>query len=177
MSVKETIELSGYYDLVKTSYRRYYNTIHPLLNESYREKLKDIPHYDKNFDELEISVIDRITFLFYYNLIQSVLESGYAMMVISKILKNKEFKNKEKKLTDKEISQLILKSNQIEYKTMIRNDLQLSHEITKKKKKIIQLISSNKVITKIIQDNLKNLKEYRSNDNDFDKISSMLLKN
>jgi len=174
-SVQETIELSGFYDLVKTSYRRYYNVIHPLLNKSLGKE-KEIPNYNKNFDELEISVVDRITFLFYYNLIQSFLESQYALIVIIKILEDDKIKNIEKKLADKEITKLVSKYI-IKESGKIKDTLQLSREIVKKKKKMMKLISSNEVITRIIQNNLKNLKEYKSNDNDFENISSLFLKN
>lgn len=175
VSVQETIELSGFYDLVKTSYRRYYNAIHPLLNKSLGKE-KEIPNYDKNFDELEISVVDRITFLFYYNLIQSFLESQYALIVIIKILEDDKIKNIEKKFTNKEITKLVSKYI-IKESGQIKDTLQLSLEIVKKKKKMMKLISSNEVITRIIQNNLKNLKEYKSNDNDFENISSLFLKN
>jgi len=40
----------------------------------------------------------------------------------------------------------------------------------------MKVIFSNDTITKIIQDNLKNLKEYKSNDNDFQNISQIFLK-
>jgi len=177
LMARETIEISGYFDLVKTSFSRTYNIIHPLLSKSLEERSKGRPYYDKNFDKLEISVIDRVTFLFYYKLIQSILDSEYAMNVILTILKEDKSNNIGKKMTDKEIIKENLKINTEKLRRIMHHLIQLSFEIVKKKKEIMKVIYSNEAITKIIQDNLKNLKEYKSNDNDFQNISQIFLKN
>jgi len=152
MGVQEIIELSGNYDLVKTSFSRYYDIIHPSLKKSL-VKINGGHYFEGNYDELKISVIDKITFLFYYNLIQSVLESAYAMKIISEILPS-----------DKK------------YLKYIHELIKLSLEITKEKKTIFKIISSNDIITKIIRDNIVELQEYKSNDNDFQNISQIFLK-
>ena len=173
---RETIYISGYFNLVKTSFSRDYDITHPLLNRSLEKRPKGMPNYIKNFYELEISVIDRITFLFYYNLIQSLLDSAYAMNVILIILKENESNNIEKIMTDKEIFKENLKINKEKLGRIHHNLMLLSFEIPKKKKEIMKIISSNEAITKIIQDNLKNLNEYKSNDDDFQNISQIFLK-
>ena len=172
MSVQETIELSGYYDLVKTSFSRYYNAIHPSLKKSL-PKIHGGHYFNRNFYELEINVIDRITFLFYYYLVQSILVSGYAMKIIVEMWTD----NKSKKMSNKEKNELFLKLSKEDMIEMIDSDIKLSLEIPKKKRSILKMINSNEIITKVIQDNLKNLQEYKSNDNEFQNISQMFLKN
>ena len=69
------------------------------------------------------------------------------------------------------------KSDKKEFISSAQSVTTLSFEIPKKKKEIMKKIFSNETITKIIRDNLKNLKEYKSNDNDFQNISQIFLKN
>jgi len=133
-SVEEIVELSGYYDLLRSSFRRRYNIIHPVLYKELCEKHKGFSKDIKNFDELEISVIDRVTFLFYYNLIQSVLESGYAMKVISSITTEQKTTKKFKESRDMSINESLLESTKSEFLKVVRGLTELSLEISKKKK-------------------------------------------
>jgi len=45
-----------------------------------------------------------------------------------------------------------------------------------KKKEIMKTISSNETITKIIRDNLKNVKEYKTKESEFQNISQIFVK-
>jgi len=164
--VKETIELIEHGPLIKTSFSRYYNAIQYSLSENLKEQaeIDNIP----NFNELEISIVDRITFLFYYNLIQSFISFGHTMDVIIIGISKRELNIEDK-------YQLTLKNKKkIPYAHEDMKDLYL--KIKKKKNEIMKAISSNETITKIIRDNLKNVKEYKSKDNDFQNISQIFFK-
>jgi len=159
--VEEIIDFSSCYDLIKTSFKREYTITHPLLldgiKKMYKEQGADIKKF-KNYDDLEISAIDRITFLFYYILIQSVSDDGYAGKVIPEIVM--------KKLIKKE------KGNMPGY---IGRYLKLSLDIPKKKNKIMKIITSNNTVNKIIEKNFEQLKEYKNTD--FQEISDFFIKN
>jgi len=174
MVILETIDLSGNYGHVKTSFSRYYDIIHPSLKGT--KKTFGGAYFEGNFDELKISVMDRITFLFYYNLVQSILESGYALKIIMKFIPDNKI---DYRLTLKNFIKKVgsfSESDKKEFMSLIHSVTTLSLKIPKKKKEIMKKIFSNETITKIIRDNLKNLKEYKSNDNDFQNISQIFLK-
>ncbi len=176
MGVQEIIELSGGYGLVKTSFSRHYDIIHPSFKKNNRKIFGGV-YFLGNFDDLEISVMDRITFLFYYNLVQSILESTYALKIIMKIILDNKTDRALTMEDDGKKLLSVLKSSKKEFISSLDSVSTLSLKIPKKKKEIMKKIFSNETITKIIQDNLKNLKEYKSNDNDFQNISQIFLKN
>ena len=177
MMVDEIIDLSGFYDSVKTSFKRYYHIMHPKIPElipSMRKLLRKSKKTIKNFDELKISSIDRITFLFYYNLIQSVLESAYA----AKIIGDAGFLKKliEKFPNDYKINRKASEESIInQYAERTKRLLELSDEVTKKKNKIIRTVTSNDVINEIMEKNLKQLNEYENNA--FQEISNIFIQN
>jgi DNA-binding MarR family transcriptional regulator len=154
--IKEEIELTGFNGLMKTSYARFYNIIDPLLLKKIEKIDKEFSRFTKNFDELQISVIDRITFLFYYNLIQSVTNtSSLGVFVRLMSLGFNEITNSEELESLGEL-------------------LKLQKELVKKKSEILEKITSNDIVNKIIQDNLKDLNEYK--DTYFQNISEIFLK-
>lgn len=165
MIIDEIIELSGYFELRKTSYTRNYSIIHPSKFKKFNANFRKLSVFGKNFNKLEISIESRITFLFYYNLIQSLIESAYSLKTISGLtpkIKDLKIKHGEK----------IESSINIEN---IEELFSLASSISNKKKEIIEIINKDKEITKIIQDNLKNLNMYK--DTDFQNISKMFIKN
>jgi len=148
--VLETIELLGDYSLLKTSFGRYYIKIDPRRFNKLVKKDNRFSEFENNFNKLEISITDRITFLFYYILIQSVKEVVYSRNVL--------FKIPPKEKTKKEIEEI----------------MSLSFLIIKKKKKIEKMINSSDIICKTIEKNLEQLKDYENAD--FQEISNFFIK-
>ena len=110
-----------------------------------------------NYDELKINIIDRITFLFYYILIQAFSNPAYMNKIISK-----------------EISSQSKIHGEQEYLEVLDKQIRLSTDIVKKKKKIIRIITGNSKVSKIIQSNLKQLSEYENTE--LQQISNLFLK-
>lgn len=150
-NVKESIEISHHKGNMKTVFIRRYAIIEPKLFEKKIEKTPDSLEHVTNFDKLEISVVDRLTFLFYYNLIRTVTDDFFAMDVIFRDAPDG---------TEIEIAPL---------------DTALSNSIINKHKDIFRMIVNNKIVFKIIQNNLKELNEYK--DDSFQMITKMFLKN
>ena len=156
--LEESIELSSYNDLVKTAYKRYYNIIHPAVNNVHLKTMSKIMKgFCDNYDELKINIIDRITFLFYYILIQAFSNPAYMNKIISK-----------------EISSQSKIHGEQEYLEVLDKQIRLSTDIVKKKKKIIRIITGNSKVSKIIQSNLKQLSEYENTE--LQQISNLFLK-
>lgn len=160
LMVEEIIDLSSSSDYIKTSFKRNLSVMHPSISFQLKQNRKQHgfkTSFLKNYDELEINIIDRVTFLFYYILIQSVLDDGYAGIIISEHV--------IKKLIEKD------KENISE---VTRRYLELSVEITKKKRDIMKIITSNDTIHGIIEKNFEQLKEYKNTD--FQEISDFFIK-
>ena len=148
--VLETIELFGDHNLLKTSFGRYYITIDPRRFNKLVKKANRFEKFENNFNELEISITDRITFLFYYTLIQSVRVIIFSRNVLFKML--------PKEKTKKEIEEI----------------MGLSFLVIKKKRKIEKMINSNNTICKIIEKNFEQLKDYENTD--FTEILNFFIK-
>jgi hypothetical protein len=146
--LEETTDLSSYHNLVKTSYKRYYNMAHPLLNKSLLKKLNRLMNgFCENYDELKISITERVVFLFYYTLIQAVSNEAHMFKIINEyILPELEFDDEE------------------DYQNTQYKMIQLSSDIVKSKKKFFKIISNNKNINEIIEINLKQLSKYENTD-------------
>lgn len=159
-TVNEIIDLSSNDSNIKTSFSRSLSVIHPSIlskiKQRYTQQEYD-EHFFKNYDELEINIIDRVTFLFYYILIQSVMFEEYAENII---LENIILKGMAE--NDKEITHAINKYSQ------------LPSKITKTKRKVIKIITSNEAIHKIIEKNFEQLKNYKNTD--FQKIYDFFIK-
>ena len=156
--LEETIELSSYNDLVKTSYKRYYNMIHPSFDKSNYKKLnKLMKGFCEDYDKLKIKLVDRITFLFYYTLIQAISNEAYMFKIINKYI----------------LPELVFDDDQ-KYQKAQYKCIQLSAELIKKKKKIIRIITTNNSIKNIIETNLKQLSEYENTD--FQEINNLFFK-
>ena len=158
LMLEETIELSSYNDLVKTSYKRYYNMIHLSLDTSNYKKLNNaMKGFCEDYDKLKIKLVDRITFLFYYTLIQAISNKAYMFKIINKyVLSELDFDDDQK-------------YQKVQYKC-----IQLSAELIKKKNKIIRVITTNNSIKNIIETNLKQLSEYENID--FQEINNLFFK-
>ena len=153
--VQELITLSSFNDLVETSYKRYYHIIHPSLNNSKtNEFVIATKGFADNYDSLMIKVPDRIEFLFYYILVQSILSTSYMTRIIIKYWPTK--------IKDKDIQ------------TVLENQIQLSKNITRKKKEIIKLTTSNNEIQGNIKNNLAQLDEYYNTE--FDQFYKLFFK-
>jgi len=153
--VQELITLSSFNDLVETSYKRYYHIIHPLLNNfKINEFITATKGFADNYDSLMIKVPDRIEFLFYYILVQSILSTSYMTRIIIKYWPTK--------IKDKDIQ------------TVLENQIQLSKNITRKKKEIIKMITSNNEIQGNIKNNLAQLDEYYNTE--FDQFYKLFFK-
>ena len=153
--VQELITLSSFNDLVETSYKRYYHIIHPSLNNSKtNEFVIATKGFADNYDSLMIKVPDRIEFLFYYILVQSILSTSYMTRIIIKYWPTK--------IKDKDIQ------------TVLENQIQLSKNITRKKKEIIKMITSNNEIQGNIKNNLAQLDEYYNTE--FDQFYKLFFK-
>lgn len=151
--VRETIELTEYYELVKISFRRYYKMRDPARPKQIRKEVGSFLEFERNFDDLEISIMDKMTFLFYYKLIQSVMQPVYVSEVIFNAISKPTKKETEDVL---DISIIISKKKK---------------EITKE---IMKKINANETVTKIIQDNLNYLSKYKGTN--FQDISDMFIK-
>jgi hypothetical protein len=154
LNAEERIELSESFGLMKTSYIRTY----PVINTSMSEQFKKVDKQFRNFDQLNISMVDRVTFLFYYNLIQSVKDTFYLV-------------NLRKGFSVKHNLYTMMKDNKF---GSVREVSGLPTAIMRKKKDILELITSNDRVTKIMRDNLEQLKTYKSGD--FQTIYDMFLK-
>ena len=153
--VQESIILSSFNDLVETSYKRHYHIIHPLLNNfKINEFITATKGFADNYDSLMIKVPDRIEFLFYYILVQSILSTSYMTRIIIKYWPTK--------IKDKDIQ------------TVLENQIQLSKNITRKKKEIIKMITSNNEIQGNIKNNLAQLDEYYNTE--FDQFYKLFFK-
>ena len=153
--VQELITLSSFNDLVETSYKRYYHIIHPLLNNfKIKEFITATKGFADNYDSLMIKAPDRIEFLFYYILVQSILSTSYMTRIIIKYWPTK--------IKDKDIQ------------TVLENQIQLSKNITRKKKEIIKMITSNNEIQGNIKNNLAQLDEYYNTE--FDQFYKLFFK-
>ena len=153
--VQELITLSSFNDLVETSYKRHYHIIHPLLNNfKINEFITATKGFADNYDSLMIKVPDRIEFLFYYILVQSILSTSYMTRIIIKYWPTK--------IKDKDIQ------------TVLENQIQLSKNITRKKKEIIKMITSNNEIQGNIKNNLAQLDEYYNTE--FDQFYKLFFK-
>jgi len=158
--VEETIDLSSDNDYIKTSFTRNITIISSSI-------LSDIKQYykerginailTKNYDELEISIGDRVIFLFYYNLIQSLRNTAYTKHIISKCIPSKQRVKYEKNI-----------------EKITNRRLPLQYEIIRKRRKIMKTITSNEIIYKIIEKNLEQLKRYVNAD--FQEISDIFIK-
>ncbi len=137
LKISETIDLSGNNGLIKTSYRRSFNSPMQLWNET-KEK------------NTEIGLVTRVTFLFYYNLIQTLSNESLSMINIQNI-----------------ISEYVTPEEFVEA-------WKFSKSVRKIKNKITDIISENKEVIKIMKDNLEQLQEY--NESDFQSISDRFLK-
>jgi len=158
-TVNEIIDLSSNDSNIKTSFTRSLSIIHPSIlskiKQHYTQQEQD-EYLFKNYNELEINILDRVTFLFYYILIQSVMFDEYAEnIILGNILSKSIAKN------DKKIAQIINRYSQ------------LPSKITKKKRKIMEIITSNEAIHKIIENNFEQLKGYANTD--FQKISNTFI--
>ncbi|MCV0411398.1 hypothetical protein [Nitrosarchaeum sp.] len=165
--VKERIELSADDGDLETSLSRWYSVADPV---QFKKLSKNMTYYTKNFDELEISIIDRITFLFYYNLIQLVTDISF-QMIFSKITPLDIVLDKMK--MDKRIIELQNLSVKIDPEVK-RNVEELQKAIVKKNKEILKIITSNETVSKIIQDNLKDISNHKNQS--FQNISNMFIK-
>lgn len=154
LNVEERIELSESFGLMTTSYIRTY----PVINTSMSKQFKKADKRFRNFDQLDIGLVDRVTFLFYYNLIQSVMDTSYLVNM------SKGFPVKSNLYT-------MMKDNKF---GSVKEMPGLPTAIMKKRKEILKLINSNDRIDKIMKDNLEQLKKYKSGD--FQEISDMFLK-
>ncbi len=154
LNVEERIELSESFGLMTTSYIRTY----PVINMSMSKQFKKADKRFMNFDQLDIGLVDRVTFLFYYNLIQSVTDTSYLVNM------SKGFPVKSNLYT-------MMKDNKF---GSVKEMSGLPTAIMKKRKDILKLINSNDKISKIMKDNLEQLKKYKSRD--FQEISDMFLK-
>ena len=154
--VEERIELSTHAGLMRTSYGRYFHAVDIKYLKKLTKQNKEIFDPFKNFDQLEISVIDRVTFLFYYNLIQLVTDTSSLMIFV--------------KIT----SFLLAKVRDTLDVEPLEKLLNLSKLITKKRSEILEKINSNKEIAKIMKYNLKDLNEYKYVD--FQNISKLFIK-
>jgi len=158
--VDEIIDLSSSSDYIKTSFKRDLSVMHPSISFQLKQKRKQHgfkTSFLKNYNELEINIIDRVTFLFYYILIQSVLDNGYAGIIISEYV--------IKKLIEKGKENILGVTSRY---------LKLSVEITKKKRDIMKIIISNDTIHKIIEKNFEQLKKYENTN--FQEISDFFIK-
>jgi len=165
--MKEVIDLHGDNRLLKTSYVRYYQIDNPVFMKKLTKK--ELLDFNKNFQELQINVIDRITFLFYYNLIQSTIDKLYEMQFIKTINIEEDFL---KMPNDRKIETLELTKKEV---IKMFDDLSgFYNKIHSKKKEFLKMIQSNDKISKIMKDNLKNLNKYK--DTSFQDISNMFLK-
>lgn len=148
--VEETITLSSYNELIETSYKRYYNFIHPKLENSEIIELdKKMKEFSPNYDTLIININDRIEFLFYYILIQALTNVAY-------------------------LATLIIRHYPLKIKTEetdLANQLQFSKNIARKKKEVINLINSNNNIQGNIKNNIVQLEEYYNTE--FDKFCKL----
>ena len=154
--VQELITLSSFNDLVETSYKRYYHIIHPLLNNfKINEFITATKGFADNYDSLMIKAPDRIEFLFYYILIHSLSDVGYMFKII---IKHISIKTK----------------NQSEETELLKNQMQLSKNIIKKKKDILKMIVNNNAIQGNIKNNLAQLDEYYNTE--FDQFYKLFFK-
>ncbi len=121
---------------------------HPLLNKSLLKKLNRLMNgFCENYDELKISITERVVFLFYYTLIQAVSNEAHMFKIINEyILPELEFDDEE------------------DYQNTQYKMIQLSSDIVKSKKKFFKIISNNKNINEIIEINLKQLSKYENTD-------------
>ncbi len=165
--MKEVIELSGDNNLTKTSYVRYYQ----IDSLTFMKKLtkKELLDFNKIFQDIQISVINRITFLFYYNLIQSIIDKSYKMQLIKTMPIESDF-NKMSNEKRKKTQGLAKK----EFIKMLNDLSGFQKRLTSKKSEFLTLINSNVIVSKIMKDNLKQLKTYK--DTSFQDISSMFHK-
>ena len=154
--VQESIILSSFNDLVETSYKRHYHIIHPLLNNfKINEFITATKGFADNYDSLMIKAPDRIEFLFYYILIHSLSDVGYMFKII---IKHISIKTK----------------NQSEETELLKNQMQLSKNIIKKKKDILKMIVNNNAIQGNIKNNLAQLDEYYNTE--FDQFYKLFFK-
>jgi len=160
-TVNEIIDLSSDDGHIKTSFYRDTSVIHPSILSKIKKSLTkqeyDV-YYAKNYDELEISIIDRITFLFYYILIQSVMFEGYAENITLKNILIKSIEEKDNNFFNN-----------------IERYSNLPSKITKKKKEIMKIVTSKEPIMKIIKNNFEQLKSYKNTD--FQKIYDFFVRN
>jgi len=163
LSVKERIELTGASGLVTTSYDRWYSVLPPSLSNEIA--------FHENHNKLAIGIVDRVVFLFYYNLIQLVTNTS-SLMIFSKISSaTPDILNKKSKI------RVFLDSSKKEKQNQLESLVKFTQkEITRKKSKMLNIITKNIVIMKIMKDNLKQLQEYKELDNDFQSISEVFLK-
>ena len=139
--LEEKISIFSKYKHVETSYIRYYNIIHPQIDISEVTKAtKMVKDFSENYENLMIKIPDRIEFLFYYILIQIISDVHYSLAIIMKNMPTK-----------KDLKELEM---------LTKNQMQLSKNITRKKKKIIKMITSNNEIQGNIKNNLAQLDEY-----------------
>jgi DNA-binding MarR family transcriptional regulator len=165
---KEKIEISTDEGHLETSLTRWYKVVKPGRSKKLKSKYKS--DGIENFDELKISVIDRITFLFYYNLIQAVTDSSY-QMIFSKITPADTFLYKI--MRDEQYTELT-KFLSEKGSELSRNVEELRKELVKKKREILKIITSNDTVNKIIQDNLKDIGKHK--DQSFENISKIVIK-
>ena len=139
--IEEIITFSSYNELVETSYKRYYNFIHSKVYSSKIKELdKKIQGFSPNYDKLIIKINDRIEFLFYYILIQTLNDVAYMTTLI---IKHWPLKTK---IND----------------TILENQIKFAKNILRKKKSIIKIITNNKSIQGNIKNNLAQLEEYHN---------------
>lgn len=149
-TVIEIIDLSSNDSNIKTSFTRSLSVIHPSILSKIKQRYSQQEfdeHFFKNYDELEINIIDRVTFLFYYILIQSVMFEGYAENII---LENVLLK--------------LIAEDDADITKAIKRYSHLPSKITKKKRKVMEIITSNEAIHKIIEKNFEQLTSYENTD-------------
>ncbi|HUU47807.1 MAG TPA: hypothetical protein VMW55_03390 [Nitrosopumilaceae archaeon] len=145
LRIQEKIKLHGYGGRMETTYQRSFI----IPNRKYVKLLQKKVSAFK-FNDKEISLVDRVTFLFYYNLIQMITDRE---LFIHNIQRNTPGFIDIEELTDL---------------------LKFSKLLIRKRKFILDKITSNDMVNKIMCENIEQLKEYK--DIDFKTISNIFQK-
>ena len=168
ININETIELyGGKHHNLKTSFIRDYSVIHPTLYRRASAHVK-FTVFGINFDDLEISIKDRVTFLFYYNLIQTFINFDNLWKLIVTIIETTKKNNTLTKI--KSTKNLVVFINNLDSEMVG----ELSNLMIKRKNQIIGIIENNKDISRIMHDNLNDLNKYK--DENFQEITNMFIK-
>ena len=153
--LEEKISIFSKSKHVETSYIRYYNIIHPKIDISKVIKATNaVKDFSENYENIMIKIPDRIEFLFYYILIQIISDVPYSLAIIMKYMPTK-----------KDLKELTI---------LVEKQSQLAKNITRKKKDILKMITSNNEIQGNIKNNLTQLEEYYNTE--FDQFYKLFFK-